>query len=345
MNLLEFTDRGIYCSPAGVYIDPWRPVARALITHGHSDHSRYGHQAYLCTRAAAPVIRYRLGPVKIQTADYGQVITINGVRFSFHPAGHIVGSAQIRVEYQGEVWVVSGDYKLEDDGLSTPFEPVRCHTFITESTFGLPVYRWKPQSEVFTEINEWWRQNREEGKVSLLGAYALGKAQRLLSGLDSSIGPIYTHGAIENTNEVLRKQGVSLPETIRVTVQVPRRNYPGAMVIATPGALGSSWARKFKPLTEGVASGWMALRGTRRRRAVDRGFVLSDHADWAGLNEAVRATGAERIFVTHGYTEIFTHWLREQGYEAFSVKTEFEGELSEMNETEESEEDVGKMRD
>ncbi len=332
MRLLEFTDRGIYCPPADVYIDPWRPVGRALITHGHSDHSRYGHRAYLCTREAAPVIRYRLGPVNIQTVDYGEVTTINGVHFSFHPAGHIIGSAQIRVEYKGEIWVVSGDYKLEDDGLSTPFEPVRCHTFITESTFGLPVYRWKPQSEVFAAINDWWRRNREAGKVSVLGGYALGKAQRLLSGLDTDIGPIYTHGAIENTNEILRKQGLSLPPTIRVTAQVSRRDYPGAMVIATPGALGSAWAKKFKPISEGVASGWMALRGTRRRRSVDRGFVLSDHADWEGLNAAIRATGASRIFVTHGYTEIFTRWLKEQGYDAHIVKTEYEGEFSEMNE-------------
>ena len=335
-SLLEFTDRGIYCPAADVYIDPWKPVQRALITHGHADHSRWGHEHYLCTREARPVISYRLGEVKIDTVEYGETRTINGVRFSFHPAGHIVGSAQIRVEYKGEVWVSSGDYKLQEDGLSKPFEPVKCHTFITESTFGLPVYTWKPQTEVFEEINEWWRQNKEEGKVSVLGAYALGKAQRLLAGLDPSIGPIYTHGAVENTNEIIRSQGIKLPATTRVTRDIDRKAYIGAMVIATPSATGSSWMRKFKPASVGIASGWMALRGTRRRRGADRGFVLSDHVDWDGLNDAIASTGAERVFVTHGYTEIFSRWLREQGYEAYVVKTEYEGdEVSEQGEAEE----------
>lgn len=326
MALLTFTDRGIFCPTAGVYIDPWRPVERALITHGHSDHARWGHQHYLSTHDAAPVIRHRLGEVNLETVAYGESRTINGVSFSFHPAGHIVGSAQIRVEYRGEVWVVSGDYKLEDDGLSAPFEPVRCHTFITESTFGLPVYKWPDAAEVFAEINDWWRRNREEGKVSVLGAYALGKAQRLLAGLDTSIGPIYTHGAVENTNEVLRAQGVPLPSTIHLTPEIDRRAFPGSLVIATPSAISGAWMRKFKDASVGLASGWMALRGTRRRRGADRGFVLSDHVDWEGLNRAVAATGAERVFVTHGYTEIFTRWLREQGYEAYVVRTEYEGE-------------------
>jgi putative mRNA 3-end processing factor len=324
--LLEFTDRGIYCPVADVYIDPWKPVRRALITHGHADHSRWGHKHYLCTREARPVIRYRLGEVKIETMEYGEARTINGVRFSFHPAGHIVGSAQIRVEYQGEVWLVSGDYKLEDDGLSAPFEPVKCHNFITESTFGLPVYTWKSQAEVFGEINDWWRRNKEEGKVSVLGAYALGKAQRLLGGLDLTTGPIYTHGAVEQINEIIRSQGIELPPTIRVTPEIDRKAYIGGMVIATPSATASSWMRRFKPASVGIASGWMALRGTRRRRGADRGFVLSDHVDWEGLNSAIAATGAERVFVTHGYTDIFTRWLREQGYEAYVVKTDFEGE-------------------
>jgi putative mRNA 3-end processing factor len=331
--LLEFTDHGIYCPVAGVYIDPWKPVRRALITHGHADHSRWGHKYYLCTREARPVIRYRLGEVKIETVEYGEARTINGVRFSFHPAGHIVGSAQIRVEYRGEVWLVSGDYKLEDDGLSAPFEPVKCHTFITESTFGLPVYTWKPQAQVFGEINDWWRRNKEEGKVSVLGAYALGKAQRLLEGLDLTTGPVYTHGAVEQINEIIRSQGIELPPTIRATPEIDRKTYAGAMVIATPSATASSWMRRFKPASVGIASGWMALRGTRRRRGADRGFVLSDHVDWEGLNSAIAATGAERVFVTHGYTEIFTRWLREQGYEAYVVKTEYEGdEVSEQGE-------------
>ena len=335
MALLEFNDKGIYCPPADVYIDPWKPVERALITHGHADHSRWGNKHYLCTESAKPVIRYRLGDVQIQTVRFGEKLSHNGVDFSFHPAGHILGSAQIRVEHQGEVWVVSGDYKLEDDGLSEPFEPVPCHTFITESTFGLPVYRWQEQSKVFEEINAWWRKNKAERKVSLLTAYALGKAQRLMRGLDESIGPIFTHGAIENTNQVMRRQGVRLPKAKKVSAKFKKEDYVGGMVIAPPSALSAPWMRKFKPLSIGIASGWMALRGARRRRAADRGFILSDHADWNGLNEAITATGAERIIVTHGYTNIFTRWLREErGLEAYEAQTEFEGELPEINEAE-----------
>lgn len=330
MALLEFTDRGIYCPPAEVYIDPWKPVGRALITHGHADHSRWGHKHYLCTESAKPVIRYRLGDVQIQTVRFGEQLSHNGVRFSFHPAGHILGSAQIRVEHQGEVWVVSGDYKLENDGLSEPFEPVPCHTFITESTFGLPVYRWKEQSKIFEDINAWWKKNKAERKVSMLTAYALGKAQRLMRGLDESIGPIFTHGAIENTNQVMRRQGVSLPKAKKVSSKFKKEDYIGGMVIASPSALNAPWMRKFKPLSIGIASGWMALRGARRRRAADRGFVLSDHADWDGLNEAITATGAQRVIVTHGYTNIFTRWLREErGLEAYEAQTEFEGEPEE----------------
>jgi len=321
--LIEFTDRGLYCPQADVYIDPWRPVPKALITHGHSDHARWGHQAYLATEAAAPVMRHRLGKIKLQTVAYGRTTTINGVQFSFHPAGHIPGSAQIRVAYQGEVWVASGDYKLEEDGLSEPFEPLRCHTFITESTFGLPIYRWAPQAEVYADINDWWRANQAAGKVSMLFAYALGKAQRLLRALDPDIGTIYTHGAVENTNEVLRAQGISLPQTVRVTKDISPKDYPGNLVLAVPSVLGSSWIKKFKPLALGYASGWMRLRGARRRRAVDRGFILSDHADWPGLLQAIKATGAERVFVTHGYTDIFSRYLREQGYDAQIVKTDY----------------------
>lgn len=337
--LLEFTEQGIYCPKADIYIDPWRPVPRALITHGHSDHSRWGNEHYLCTEAAMPVIRYRLGDVNIETVKYGEDRLINGVRFTFFPAGHIPGSAQIRVEYKGETWVVSGDYKLEDDGLSEPFETVKCHNFVTESTFGLPVYQWRPQSEVFEDINNWWRANRDEGKVTVLTGYALGKAQRLLRHLDTSIGPIFTHGAVENVNEVIRGQGIELPPTERITAATDRRRFPGGIVIAPPSALHSPWLRKFKPASLGVASGWMSLRGARRRRAADRGFVLSDHADWDGLNAAIAATQAERVFVTHGYTDLFRKWLLSQGIEAHVVSTEYEGELSEISESSRTEEE------
>ena len=322
-RVLTFTDRGIYCPAGEFFIDPWRPVDRALITHGHSDHARPGMGRYMATGSAAPVIRHRLGEVALETVSYGEKRTIGGATVSFHPAGHVPGSAQIRVEVAGEVWVVSGDYKVVADGVSEPFEPVRCHSFITECTFGLPVFKWDAPEAVAADINRWWAANREAGRFSICGAYALGKAQRILAALDPSIGPILTHGAIENTNEVLRSQGIALPETVRVTPDLDVKAHGGAFVLATPSALGSTWAGRFRPASTAFASGWMALRGVRRRRAADRGFVMSDHADWEGLNGAIRATGCERVFVTHGYTSVFRRWLESQGYDAGVVETEF----------------------
>ena len=340
MSLLEFTTKGIYCPQAKVYIDPWKPVDYAIITHGHADHSRWGHKYYLCSHLAKPVIKYRLGKIKIESMDWAKTKTINGVKFSFHPAGHIIGSAQIRVEYKGEIWVASGDYKLENDGLTQPFEPVTCHAFITESTFGLPVYKWQPQSIVFDEINRWWQQNKSEGKVTVLTGYALGKAQRIIQNLDPGIGPILTHGAVENINAVIRQGGIDLPPTTRIVQGMKTKNFEGAIVITTPSSIGTAWMKKFKTFSVGVASGWMTLRGARRRRGADRGFVLSDHADWDDLNQAIKATNAEKVYVTHGYTDIFSNWLKEQGYEAFSVNTAYEGELSEINESTNQEEDL-----
>lgn len=324
--LLTFTDRGIYCPAGDFFIDPWKPTDRALITHGHADHARPGHRRYLATDDAAPVMRHRLGNIALETARYGERRDIGGVTVSFHPAGHVPGSAQIRVERRGEVWVASGDYKLENDGLSTPFEPVKAHAFITECTFGLPVFRWDRPEDVARSINAWWAANRADGKTSVLGAYALGKAQRILATVDPSIGPILTHGAVEATNQVLRAQGIPLPETVQVTPELDRKSNSGALVLATPSALGTPWMRRFGPSSTGFASGWMRLRGIRRRRAADRGFVMSDHADWSGLNTAIAATGAERVFVTHGYTSVFRRWLEDQGYDARVVETEFEGE-------------------
>jgi putative mRNA 3-end processing factor len=334
MELLQFTDKGIYCGQADVYLDPWKPVEKAIISHGHSDHAYAGHKHYLATAGAMPVIRHRLNLLDnmqtLQTLDYGEVLNINGVNFSFHPAGHIPGSAQIRVEHRGEVWVFSGDYKLQHDGISTPFEPVKCDVFITESTFGLPVYKWKPQREVFDDINAWWHNNQLQGKTSVIAGYTLGKAQRVLKNVDAAIGKIFTHGAVDSVNEVLKQQGVSLPDAPRVTDDTRKEDIRGALIICPPSAVGSPWMRRFLPYSLGVASGWMKLRGTRRRRGADRGFVLSDHADWNDLNLTIRETGARKVFVTHGYTEIFAQWLRSTGIEALEVKTRFEGELGEM---------------
>ena len=325
-DVLTFTPRGIYCPAGDFYIDPWEPVDRALITHGHADHARDGMGAYLATTTAAPVMRHRLGDIRLNTIDYGEVREIGDASVSYHPAGHVPGSAQIRVEVDGQVWVASGDYKTVDDGLSEPFEPVKCHAFITETTFGLPIFRWTPQDILADQINTWWAANAANGRYSILSAYALGKAQRLMRAVNADIGPILTHGAIENTNAILRAQGFTLPDTIRVTGDVNLKDYPGALVLATPSAIAGTWARQFGQAGTGFASGWMTLRGVRRRRGLERGFVMSDHADWAGLNSAIAATGAEKVFVTHGYTSQFRKWLISQGYDAHVVSTEYGAE-------------------
>lgn len=329
--VLTFTDRGIYCPDGDFFIDPWRPVPRALITHGHSDHARWGHGDYLCTHQALPVIRHRLGDICAQGIAYGEARRIRGVTVSFHPAGHVPGSAQIRVERGGEVWVVSGDYKVEPDGLAETFEPVRCHAFITECTFGLPVFRWQPQTQVMADISAWWARNAADGRVSVLAGYSFGKAQRLIAGVTPQ-GPILTHGAIEEINQILRAQGYALPPTTRVTAEIGAKTHPGALVIAPPATLGTPWLRRFGQPEEAFASGWMALRGIRRRRGLGQGFVVSDHADWPGLNDAIRATGCERVFATHGYTAPFRRWLEEQGYDAGIVATEYGDETDDTAE-------------
>lgn len=327
MALLQFTEKGIFCERANVYIDPWKPVDYAIITHAHADHSRWGNKFYLSHHLSKPIIQHRLGSdIHIESMEYLEKRTIHGVSFSFYPAGHIIGSAQVRVEYKGEVWVASGDYKLEDDGFASPFEPIKCNTFITECTFGLPVFQWQNQKEVFDDINKWWKKNQEEDKVTILTGYSLGKAQRLIQGIDPSIGKIFTHGAIEKTNEIIRNMGVKLNQTTYVNSEISKSAYRGALIIAPPSALATSWQKKFQPFEVGNASGWMKLRGPRRRRSLDRGFVLSDHADWDGLNAAIEATACEKVIVTHGYTNIFSKWLNDQGIETQIEATAFEAE-------------------
>ena len=328
--LLVFNDKGIYCQQADVYLDPWRPVDKAIITHGHSDHARWGHKNYITHHANVPIIKHRLGDISVTGKDWGETFTINGVTFSLHPAGHIIGSAQVRVEYKGEIWVFTGDYKTEDDGLSVPFEPIRCHTFITECTFGLPAFKWLPQSETFDDINTWWANNKANGQTSVLFGYTLGKAQRILKHLDPSIGQIFTHGAVENMTEIIRPLA-HLPETTRITSETRKEDLSGSMVIAPPSAHGTVWLRKMSPFVTGTASGWMAFRGARARRAIDRGFVLSDHCDWQGLLESIKATGAHKIIATHGYSDIFSRYLRELGYDARTANTQYEGESAEVS--------------
>jgi putative mRNA 3-end processing factor len=328
-DLIVARPEGLYCPPGDFYIDPWRPVERAVITHAHSDHARVGNAHYLAQQNSAPILRRRLGEdIRLQTLAYGEAIEHHGVRLSLHPAGHVLGSAQVRLEHGGRVWVASGDYKLEDDGTCAPFEAVRCDTFITESTFGLPIYRWPRQAALFAEIRAWWQRNAEAGKASVLYAYALGKAQRLLHGLlDTDIGPIVAHGAVEPLNAIYRAAGVALPATVSVgDAGLDKAALGRALVIAPPSAGRSPWMRRFGDYSDAFASGWMQLRGTRRRRGVDRGFVVSDHADWPGLQRAIKATGAERIFVTHGQVPVMVRWLCEQGLQAQSFATEYGNE-------------------
>lgn len=297
-----------------------------MLTHAHSDHARPGSRSYLAAAPGLRLLQARLGAVAIDTLPYGEAIVHNGVRISLHPAGHVLGSAQVRLECLGQVAVVSGDYKLASDPTCTPFEPVRCHTFVTESTFGLPIYRWPDASAIFDQINAWWRGNRDAGKASLLYAYSLGKAQRLLAGLDSSIGPIFTHGAVEKVTQAYRDSGVSLPATTAVAA-FAGKDFACALVLAPPSAHGTPWTRRFGQASSAFASGWMTIRGTRRRRAVDRGLVLSDHADWPGLQIAIAATGASTVLVTHGYVATLVRWLRDQGTDAQPLQTEYAGEI------------------
>jgi putative mRNA 3-end processing factor len=313
---------GLYCVPGGFYIDPWRPVDRAVITHAHGDHARYGHGHYLSAAPGVNVLKSRLGDINVQGLEYGESITHNGVRISLHPAGHVLGSSQVRMECDGEVWVASGDYKVEPDKTCAPFEPVRCDTFITESTFGLPIYRWDPEQQVIDEMNAWWRRNADEGRCSVVFAYAFGKAQRILSRLDPSIGPIVCHGAVEPLNRVYRAGGVALPET-HMGSEIDKAALRRAIVIAPPSSSGSPWMKRFGDYSDSFASGWMLLRGARRRRGVDRGFVLSDHADWPGLMSAIKATEAEQVIVTHGSIPTMVRWLCQNGLDAKGFDTEY----------------------
>lgn len=323
MPLIEFTDKGLYCPPGDFYIDPWRGVDRAVITHAHSDHARWGSKAYLSHPYTKPLLETRLGPNRYETLEWNQAINFNGVTLSLHPAGHIIGSSQVRIEHRGEVWAVSGDYKTENDGISGEFEPVKCHNFITESTFGLPIYRWKPQAEIYNGIQEWVRRNRVAGKSSILIAYSLGKAQRLLQPLSEVAETIFVHGAVYNLHTALVNAGWNLPAVERVTPDTPKERLKGAVVIAPSSAEGSPWIRRFAPFEVGVCSGWMQVRGAVRRRNADAGFVLSDHADWDGLLQACKATEAECVYATHGFQSAFSRYLRENGINAREVKTEY----------------------
>jgi putative mRNA 3-end processing factor len=323
MPLIQFTDKGLYCAGGNFYIDPWQPVDKAIITHAHSDHARWGSKSYLCHTFTKPLLQQRLGDNNYETLDWGRSIFINGVKVSLHPAGHIIGSSQIRLEHNGDVWVVSGDYKTENDGISGEFEPVKCNTFITESTFGLPIYNWKKQADIVIEIQNWIKDCFEKNTNAVIIAYSLGKAQRIIAPIAEVTENIYAHGAVWNIFQTLKYAGFNFPEIKRVDIDVPKEKYKNAVIIAPSGAEASLWMRRFTPFEVGVCSGWMQVRGNVRRRNIDAGFALSDHADWNGLLQAIEATGASKVFVTHGFQSAFSRYLNEKGIEAAEVKTEY----------------------
>ncbi len=333
-SLIEPDENGLFCRAGDFHIDPWNPVPRAVITHAHRDHLVPGCGAYLATEESLPFLRMRLDETgrpsaRIETLRYGETRSLGSVAVSLPPAGHIRGSAQVRIECGGEVAVFSGDYKTAADPTCAPFEPVRCDRFITEATFGLPIFRWPDPERVFARIHSWWRANQEAGRASILFAYALGKAQRLLAGLDPEIGPIRTHGAVERVAEAYRAAGVPLAPSRRAT-EAPLADWSRALVLAPLSARGTPWLRRFGDASTAIASGWMRIRGIRRRRAIDRGFTLSDHADWPALLRVIEATGASSIAVTHGTVTPMVRHLRENGFEAAALRTPFEGERGEI---------------
>ncbi len=334
MALIEFTDKGLFCLQGNFYIDPWKPVDRAIITHAHSDHARPGSRYYLCHHFTKPLLQLRLGEGNYESIGWKETVNINGVEISLYPAGHIIGSAQVRVEYKGEVWVVSGDYKTEDDGVSTAFEPVPCNVFITECTFGLPIYKWKKQADIFNDIEQWINSNHAAGLTSVLIAYSLGKAQRILQPLAKTGLPIFAHGAVFNVHQTLTDSGFKLPLVKRVTPETTKNELAGNIIIAPSGAERSPWMKRFAPYSVGICSGWMQVRGNVRRKNADAGFVLSDHADWQGLLSAVKATGATKVYSTHGFQSAFARYLNEQGIEAAEVKTYY-GDMEDESSNEE----------
>ncbi len=319
-QLLVMSPAGIYCPLGEFYVDPVRRVPRAIITHAHSDHARPGSDQYLTSAAGKGVLQARLGAsASILSIDYGEPVRIGDVIVTLIPAGHILGSAQVRIEHRGEVCVVSGDYKLQADPTCAPFEPVRCHTFITESTFGLPVYQWPDPGVVLRQINGWWRTNADAGRTSLVFAYSLGKAQRLLTGLDQTIGPLVVHGAIADLLPHYMAAGVIMPAVMRLekvdSTALPRR----ALIIAPGAAHTPPWLQHSDALRTASASGWLLVRAARRSSGLNQAFVLSDHADWPGLHQAIAATGAERIGVMHGFVDVMVRYLTERGLDAFAL--------------------------
>jgi putative mRNA 3-end processing factor len=326
-DLLTLTPQGLYCPAGDFYVDPRQPVPRAVLTHAHADHASPGSALYLCARAGLEVTRYRLPDARLEAMAYGERRRLGDVELSLHPAGHIVGSAQVRLEHRGELWVFSGDYKRAPDPTCVGFQPLAAHVFVTEATFGVPVFRWEPASEVVQDILRWWESNRAVGRASVLFCHVLGKAQRLLAELARwTTAPVYLHGAIAGMTDVVRNTGVAMLPTVRVSDTARGRDFRGELVLAPITARGTPWMRRFGEASHALASGFMRIRGERRRRTLERGFALSDHADWPALLETVKETGATRVLVTHGYSAPFARALRDRGLAAEALDTHFEGE-------------------
>ncbi|WP_018675926.1 ligase-associated DNA damage response exonuclease [Riemerella columbina] len=333
-KFIKFTDKGIYCIPGKFYLDPWKPINHAIISHAHADHARWGMKKYLCHHYILPILKHHIGKdINVSSIDYDELIIINGVKVSLHPAGHLVGSSQIRMEYKGQVIVFSGDYKVDADGMSTPFEPVKCDIFITESTFGLPIYEWK-KNEVYRQtLHDWIEKNQQNQKTSILISYSLGKAQRIMK-LVEGFGKIFVHNSIDHTNQAIAASDLQLPDYQRIDWQ-NRKEMQGQIVVVPPALIGSNMIKKIPNGTTAICSGWMQIRGNRRWKSVDAGFAISDHADWDGLIQAVRATEAQEVYVTHGSTHIFSKYLNEIGINAHELKTEYGDETEEPSENKE----------
>jgi putative mRNA 3-end processing factor len=328
-RLFTMTEAGLYCPAGDFFIDPWNPVPTAIITHAHSDHARFGSDHYIANTHSEAILRARLGNIRLESQPYREKFRVGSAWVSLHPAGHILGASQVRVEVDGYVAVVTGDYKRQPDATCEPFEVVECDLLVTESTFGLPVFRWPDMHASMEAIHRWWRRNQAAGKTSVLAAYALGKSQRLLANLDPSIGPIVVHGAIQGPNEIYRKEGVTLPETWSIHDLPKEKPISDCLVLTVPSSLGTPWLKRFGDVSLAMASGWMAIRGTRRRRGVDRGFVVSDHVDWPDLLRTVEESKAKTIWVTHGFSHVVARYLSELGYDARPLATRFQGEVEE----------------
>lgn len=330
-GLLTLDRNGLYCPKGDFYIDPWKPVKRAIITHAHSDHLKPGSKKYIVTTRGKEITEHRLKDTELyemQAFDFDETFQINGVDISFHPAGHVLGSAQVRLEHKGEVWVNTGDYKRATDPTCKDFELVKgCDVFITEATFGVPIYRWDPGNVIASQIHDWWKRNASEGRPSVIYTYALGKAQRVLGELAKLTSePVFIHGALEAITRIYENQCVDLLESNLIDKN-SKHKFTEDLILAPPSAFRSAWMKRFKNNETGFVSGWMRVRGRKRMQGYDKGFVLSDHADWNSLVSTVKETNANKVFITHGRGDILARYLTEvEGIDATSVSTQYNNE-------------------